>query len=288
MEFQNIIMMLQRYWAEHGCAILTPIDRQVGAGTLHPATFFGLLNARTPSFAYVQQCRRPDDGMNMDCGDRFQSYFQFQVIVKPAGRHILDLYWQSLASLGFERHTLDLKFLKDDWKAPGIGAFGKGWEVAMNGIEVSQITYFESMGSMPCESAVEVTYGLERLAMILNHCDTFSEMAYSASTTYGDWYLMQELEMSRFNYSDTNFKRLREDLDKDHADCQKLLANNYIYPAYELVLTMNHSFNLLSAKGWLSLSEKRDHIHKLRDLSSLIAIQYTKAIQPPSGLNVLN
>ena len=279
--FQEIILTLQQYWAQQGCALLQPYDMEVGAGTSHTATFLRALGPEPWRAAYVQPSRRPKDGRYGDNPNRLQHYYQFQVVLKPAPRDILDLYFRSLQTLGLNLQQNDIRLVEDDWENPTLGAWGLGWEVWLNGMEVTQFTYFQQVGGLECKPVTgEITYGLERLAMYIQGVDSVYDLVWCdgplGKTTYGDIYHQNEVEQSTYNfeYADTDF--LFTCFDQYEKEAQKLLAleTPLPLPAYERILKAAHSFNLLDARKAISVTERQRYILRIRTLTKGVAEAY--------------
>ena len=275
MEFQKIILSLQNYWAEKGCNLIQPYDIEMGAGTFHPATFFGALGSAPCSIAYPQACRRPKDGRYGENPNRFQHYYQFQVIIKPCPDDIQNLYLKSLEAIGIEIRKHDIRFVEDDWESPTLGAWGLGWEVWLDGMEISQFTYFQQVGSVDIfPVSVELTYGLERLAMYIQDVPDYRQLKFSPSTKYADLYYNKEVEYSAYNFEYTDTSLLFELFTKYEAESQKLIAANLVYPAYDMLLKSSHTFNLLDARGVISVTERAAYIGRIRNLAKNCATAY--------------
>jgi glycyl-tRNA synthetase alpha chain len=277
--FQGLILALQQFWAEQGCVILQPLDMEVGAGTSHPATFLRALGPETWNAAYVQPSRRPADGRYGENPNRLQHYYQFQVVMKPSPDNIQELYLDSLKMLGFDPLVNDIRFVEDNWENPTLGAWGLGWEVWLNGMEVTQFTYFQQVGGIECYPVTgEITYGLERLAMYLQGVDTVYDLVWAkgpqGDVTYGDVFHQNEVEMSRFNYEEANVAKLFELFDYYESESQKLIEKNLPLPAYEMVMKASHSFNLLDARKAISVTERQRFILRVRGLARAVAQAY--------------
>ncbi len=273
--FQEIILTLQHYWGKQGCAILQPYDMEVGAGTSHTATFLRALGPEPWQAAYVQPARRPKDGRYGDNPNRLQHYYQFQVVLKPAPKNILDLYFDSLRELGFDLTQNDVRLVEDDWENPTLGAWGLGWEAWLNGMEVTQFTYFQQVGGIDCKPVTgEITYGLERLAMYLQGVESVFDLAWTKGLTYHDVYHQNEVEQSIYNFeqSDTEFLFLLFDMHEQQAN--RLIEKQLALPAYEQVLKAAHTFNLLDARGAISVTERAAYIGRIRNLSRQVAKTY--------------
>ncbi len=287
--FQQIILKLQSYWADQGCALLQPYDMEVGAGTSHTATFLRALGPEPWKAAYVQPSRRPKDGRYGDNPNRLQHYYQYQVVLKPAPANILELYLGSLEALGFDLKQNDIRFVEDDWENPTLGAWGLGWEVWLNGMEVTQFTYFQQVGGIDCKPITgEITYGLERLAMYLQGVDNVYNLTWTEDKatgyklSYGDVYLQNEKEQSAYNFEhvDVEFllgnkaKEIPGAFDSYEKQAKHLMEQQLALPAYEQVLKAAHSFNLLDARGAISVTERAAYIGRIRNLARAVAASY--------------
>ncbi|MDP4609532.1 MAG: glycine--tRNA ligase subunit alpha [Burkholderiaceae bacterium] len=276
--FQQIILTLQNYWDKQGCALLQPYDMEVGAGTSHTATFLRAIGPEPWKAAYVQPSRRPKDGRYGENPNRLQHYYQFQVALKPAPDNILDLYLGSLSALGFDLKQNDIRFVEDDWENPTLGAWGLGWEVWLNGMEVTQFTYFQQVGGIDCKPATgEITYGLERLAMYLQGVDNVYNLKWTDTISYGDVYLQNEQEQSAYNFehSDTDF--LFTAFAAHEKQAVHLIDVALTLPAYEQVLKAAHTFNLLDARGAISVTERAAYIGRIRNLARAVAQSYLES-----------
>ena len=273
--FQQIILRLQTYWAERGCALLQPYDMEVGAGTSHTATFLRAIGPEPWRAAYVQPSRRPKDGRYGENPNRMQHYYQFQVVLKPAPADILDLYLGSLESLGFNLKTNDIRFVEDDWENPTLGAWGLGWEVWLNGMEVTQFTYFQQVGGIDCKPITgEITYGLERLAMYLQDKERVFDLVWTDGLSYGDVYLQNEQEQSAYNFEHSDVAFLLGAFDAHEKQARRLIEQKLALPAYEQVLKAAHTFNLLDARGAISVTERAAYIGRIRNLARSVAQSY--------------
>jgi glycyl-tRNA synthetase alpha chain len=273
--FQQIILKLQSYWDEQGCALLQPIDMEVGAGTSHTATFLRALGPEPWKAAYVQPSRRPKDGRYGENPNRLQHYYQYQVVLKPAPSNILDLYLGSLEALGFDLKKNDIRFVEDDWENPTLGAWGLGWEVWLNGMEVTQFTYFQQVGGINCKPITgEITYGLERLAMYLQGVDNVYDLKWTDTLSYGDVYLQNEKEQSAYNFEHADVDFLFTAFAAHERQAKHLMEQQLALPAYEQVLKSAHSFNLLDARGAISVTERAAYIGRIRDLARSVARNY--------------
>ncbi|HZR03089.1 MAG TPA: glycine--tRNA ligase subunit alpha [Burkholderiales bacterium] len=275
MNFQDVIQTLQAYWGRQGCALLQPYDMEVGAGTSHTATFLRALGPEPWKAAYVQPSRRPKDGRYGDNPNRLQHYYQFQVVLKPAPLDILERYLGSLQALGFDLKTNDIRFVEDDWENPTLGAWGLGWEVWLNGMEVTQFTYFQQVGGIDCKPITgEITYGLERLAMYLQGVNNVFDLVWTHGLTYRDVYHQNELEQSAYNFEHSNIEFLLSAFAAHERQAKHLVAQQLALPAYEQVLKAAHTFNLLDARGAISVTERAAYIGRIRNLARSVAQSY--------------
>ncbi len=281
--FQQLILNLQNYWGRHGCALLQPIDMEVGAGTSHTATFLRALGPEPWRAGYVQPSRRPKDGRYGENPNRLQHYYQYQVVLKPAPENILDLYFCSLKELGFDLAVNDVRLVEDDWENPTLGAWGLGWEVWLNGMEVTQFTYFQQVGGLDCNPITgEITYGLERLAMYLQGKKNVFDLIWTEyedrgekrMLTYGDVYHQNEVEQSRYNFEYANAEKLFDFFNFYENEAKRLLEAQLPLPGYEMILKAAHTFNLLDARGAISVTERAAYIARIRNLSRMVAQAY--------------
>ena len=277
--FQELIFALQQYWSDRGCVILQPYDMEMGAGTFHTATFLRSIGPEPWSAAYVQPSRRPTDGRYGDNPFRLQHYYQFQVVIKPSPLDILDQYVGSLRMLGFDPLTHDIRFVEDNWESPTLGAWGLGWEVWLNGMEVTQFTYFQQVGGLDCKPVTgEITYGLERLAMYLQGVQSIFDLVWTdgprGTVTYRDVFHQNEVEQSAYNFQHANVEVLFRHFDEHEAACKQLLDAKLALPAYEQVLKASHTFNLLEARRAISVTERQRFILRVRTLSRAVAQAY--------------
>ncbi|MDR1425165.1 MAG: glycine--tRNA ligase subunit alpha [Azoarcus sp.] len=276
--FQEIILTLQQFWSRQGCALLQPYDMEVGAGTSHTATFLRAIGPEPWKAAYVQPSRRPKDGRYGENPNRMQHYYQYQVVLKPAPANILELYLGSLEALGFELKKNDVRFVEDDWENPTLGAWGLGWEVWMNGMEVTQFTYFQQVGGIDCKPITgEITYGLERLAMYLQGVENVYDLVWTDGLTYGDVYHQNEVEQSAYNFEHSDVEFLFKAFDAFEKEAKILMAAQLALPAYEQVLKAAHTFNLLDARGAISVTERAAYIGRIRHLARSVAQSYLDA-----------
>ncbi len=279
MTFQEIILTLQNFWSQQGCIIVQPYDMEMGAGTYHPATFLRAIGPEPWSAAYVQPCRRPKDGRYGENPNRCQHYYQFQVVMKPSPANIQELYLDSLRALGLDPLVHDIRFVEDNWESPTVGAWGLGWEVWLNGMEVTQFTYFQQIGGLECKPVTgEITYGLERLAMTLLKKDSFFDFVWhegpAGPVTYGDVFKQNEVEMSRYNFEEAPIPKLFEFFDFYESESHRLMGLKLALPAYEMAIKANHLFNLLDARQAISVSERQRFILRIRALFMSVAQAY--------------
>ena len=281
--FQQIILTLQEYWDKQGCALLQPYDMEVGAGTFHTATFLRAIGPEPGRAAYVQPSRRPKDGRYGENPNRLQHYYQYQVVLKPAPENILDLYLDSLSALGLDLQQNDVRFVEDDWESPTLGAWGLGWEVWLNGMEVTQFTYFQQVGSLDCKPVLgEITYGIERLAMYLQGVENvydliwteWQENGVTKRLTYGDVFHQNEVEQSTYNFEHSNTEFLFSQFTNYESEAKRLLEVPLALPAYEMIMKASHTFNLLDAHGAISVTERAAYIGRIRNLSRAVAQAY--------------
>jgi glycyl-tRNA synthetase alpha chain len=278
MYFQHLILELQKFWANRGCVLQQPYDMEVGAGTFHPATFLRVLGPEPWKTAYVQPSRRPTDGRYGENPNRLQHYYQFQVIMKPSPLDIQNMYLSSLVGLGIDPAYHDIRFVEDDWESPTLGAWGLGWEVWLDGMEITQFTYFQQAGGIDLSPiSVEITYGIERIAMYLQDVDSVYKIKWNESILYGDIYLAPEREYSIYNFEEADASMLRRLFDAYEAEGEKLLKEReLVYPAYDFCLKCSHAFNVLDARGALSVTERANYIGRVRNLAKLSAEVYVK------------
>jgi glycyl-tRNA synthetase alpha chain len=277
--FQGLIFALQQFWADQGCVIMQPLDMEVGAGTFHPATFLRAIGPESWNTAYVQPCRRPTDGRYGENPNRLQHYYQFQVLLKPSPKNIQELYLDSLRCLGIDMSIHDIRFVEDNWESPTLGAWGLGWEVWLNGMEVTQFTYFQQVGGLECYPVSgEITYGIERIAMYLQGVDSIYDIVWTDGpngvVTYGDVFMQNEVEMSAFNFEHVDVDTLFRNVDDCERQCKALIDNQLALPAYEQVLKASHYFNLLDARNAISVTERQRFILRVRTLARAVAEAY--------------
>ena len=281
--FQDLILVLQNYWARQGCVILQPLDLEVGAGTFHPATFLRAIGPETWNAAYVQPCRRPKDGRYGDNPNRLQHYYQFQVVMKPSPLDFQSIYLDSLRELGIDPQVHDIRFVEDNWESPTLGAWGLGWEVWLNGMEVTQFTYFQQVGGLECFPVTcEITYGLERIALYLQGKDSIFDLVWTigpdgAPVTYGDVFHQNEVEMSTYNFEQAPVDELFRLFDLYEVEAGRLMKAGLALPAYEMVMKASHAFNLLDARHAISVTERARYILRVRTLARAVAQAYFEA-----------
>ncbi len=278
--FEDLIFQLQYFWQSKGCTILQPIDIEVGAGTFHPATLLKSLGTESWNCSYVQQCRRPTDGRYGENPNRLQQYFQFQVLLKPSPDEIQNLYLDSISSLGIDLKNNDIRFVEDDWESPTLGAWGLGWEVWCNGMEITQFTYFQQVGGIDCNPVSgEITYGLERIAMLLQEKQNVFDIIWSKNgKTYKDICLQNEIEQSHYNFELADTENIKTNFDFLEVEAKKLLTSSLVYPAYEKCIKASHFFNLLDSRGVLSVSERASYIKRVREISKKCCELFVKKI----------
>ena len=279
LSFQDLILLLQQYWADRGCVIMQPYDKEMGAGTFHPATFLRAVGPEPWSAAYVQPSRRPTDGRYGDNPFRLQHYYQYQVVIKPSPHDIQDLYLGSLEAIGIDPKIHDIRFVEDNWESPTLGAWGLGWEVWLNGMEVTQFTYFQQVGGLECRPVTgEITYGLERLAMYLQDVESIFDIVWTdgplGRITYGDVYHQNEVEQSKYNFELADVEQLFASFDNAEKNCEHLIGRQLALPAYERMLEASHLFNLLDARGSISVTERQRFILRVRTMARSIAGTY--------------
>ena len=280
--FQGLILALQDYWSVQGCVLLQPYDMEVGAGTFHTATFLRAVGPEPWSAAYVQPSRRPTDGRYGDNPNRLQHYYQYQVVIKPSPLNLQELYLGSLTHLGIDPLVHDIRFVEDDWESPTLGAWGLGWEIWLNGMEVTQFTYFQQAGGLDCKPVTgELTYGLERIAMYLQGVESVYDLTWTdgplGKITYGDVFHQNEVEMSAYNFEHADTQSLFAWFDTCEAESQKLIELKLPLPAYEMTLKASHTFNLLDARKAISVTERQRYILRVRELARAVAHTYYDA-----------
>ncbi len=275
MNFQDIIQNLNKFWSEKDCVLIQPIDIEVGAGTFHPTTLLRAIGPEPWNVAYTQPCRRPTDGRYGDNPMRLQHYYQYQVILKPSPQNIQELYLESLKRLGIDSLEHDIRFVEDDWESPTLGASGLGWEVWLDGMEVTQFTYFQMAGSIELSPvSVEITYGLERIAMYLQNVDSIYDLKWNNTVTYRDVYHQQEVEQSTYNFEVADVDMLLSLFNKYEAESKRIIEKSLVIPAYEYCLKCSHTFNLLDARGAISVTERTNYIARIRHLARACSRKY--------------
>ena len=275
MTFQELILALQNYWAKRGCIIQQPYDTEKGAGTFHPATFLRALGPEPWNVAYVEPSRRPTDGRYGENPNRLQHYYQFQVILKPSPMNIQDLYLDSLKSFGIDPAKHDIRFVEDDWESPTLGAWGLGWEVWLDGMEITQFTYFQQCGGIDLKPIPgELTYGIERIAMYIQGVDNVYDLDWGGGIKYGDVHHQTEVEFSTYNFEEADTGMMLQLFDMFEKECIRLVGKALVFPAYDYVLKCSHAFNMLDARGAISVTERAHYIGRVRNLSKLCAEAY--------------
>jgi glycyl-tRNA synthetase alpha chain len=273
--FQQLILRLQDYWDRQGCALLQPYDMEVGAGTFHTATFLRAIGPEPWRAAYVQPSRRPKDGRYGDNPNRLQHFYQYQVVLKPSPMDILDRYLGSLEAIGLDPKVNDVRFVEDDWESPTLGAWGLGWEVWCNGMEITQFTYFQEVGSLKCQPITgEITYGLERLAMYLQRVESVYDLVWVPGIRYGDVFHQNEVEQSTYNFEQSDAPMLARHFEDHEGEAKRLIGAGLALPAYEQVMKCSHLFNLLDARGAISVTERAAYIGRVRALARSVAQAY--------------
>jgi glycyl-tRNA synthetase alpha chain len=278
--FQEVILRLQEFWDEQGCALLQPYDMEVGAGTFHTATFLRAIGPEPWRAAYVQPSRRPKDGRYGDNPNRLQHYYQYQVVLKPSPPDFQELYLESLRALGIDPREHDIRFVEDDWESPTLGAWGLGWEVWLDGMEVTQFTYFQEVGSLPCRPVLgEITYGLERLAMYLQGVENVFDLVWAPGVSYRDVFHQNEVEQSRYNFEHADVGMLTRHFGEFEVAARRLIELGLPLPGYEMVIKCSHTFNLLDARGAISVTERAAYIGRVRALARAVAQAYYESRQ---------
>ncbi|MGB9731251.1 MULTISPECIES: glycine--tRNA ligase subunit alpha [Calditerrivibrio] len=288
MYFQDVILKLQEFWARNGCIIYQPYDIEVGAGTFNPATFLRCLGPEPWNVAYVEPSRRPTDGRYGENPNRLQHYYQFQVILKPSPDNIQDLYLDSLKQLGIDPLEHDIRFVEDDWESPTLGAWGLGWEVWLDGMEITQFTYFQQAGGIDLKPVSgEITYGLERITMYLQGVESVFDLKWNENITYGDVYHRNEVEFSKFNFEEADVEMNFKLFEMYERECIRLVEKGIVLPAYDFCLKCSHTFNLLDARNAISVTERTGYIGRVRNLAKLCAEGYLKS-REEMGFPLLN
>ncbi len=277
MRFQDIIFTLQTFWAKQGCVLQQPYDMEVGAGTFHPATFLRVIGPEPWNTCYVQPSRRPTDGRYGENPNRLQHYYQFQVILKPSPPNVQELYLESMRALGVDPAAYDIRFVEDDWESPTLGAWGLGWEVWLNGMEITQFTYFQQVGGIGLHPvSVELTYGLERFAMYLQDKESVYDLMWNDDVTYGQVFHQSEVENSKYNFEHSNAEMLLNAFNAYEGECRQLIEAGLPWPAYDYCMKCSHTFNLLQARGAISITERTAYIGRVRALASKVAALYAQ------------
>ncbi|MCK4234059.1 glycine--tRNA ligase subunit alpha [candidate division WOR-3 bacterium] len=272
MNYQDLILRLQKFWADYGCIIMQPYNSEVGAGTFNPATFIKVTEDKPYKTAYLEISKRPKDGRYAENPNRFQQFYQFQVILQPSPPSVIDIYLQSLEFLGIKLKKHDLRFVEDDWESPTLGAWGLGWEIWIDGLEITQFTYFQQVGSLNLNLIpAEITYGLDRLAMFIQNTNSVLELEWAPGVLWKDVNKESEYEFSRYNYEEVNTDMYRTVFEQYKREAEKLLKKSLVYPAYNYVIKCSHIFNLLDARGAISVMERKEYISILRRLSKYTA-----------------
>ena len=277
MDFQEIIFNLQKFWGEQGCIIQQPYDTEKGAGTMNPATFLRVLGPEPWKVAYVEPSRRPADGRYGENPNRVQQHYQFQVVLKPSPKNVQEIYFKSLESLGISRKEHDIRFIEGDWEAPTLGAWGLGWEVWLDGLEITQFTYFQQAGGLDLDIIpVEITYGLERLGMVIQDVDNVFDLKWGKNITYRDIRHQAEVEQSKYNFEEADIQMLFNIFNIYEKEARRLIEMELSLPAYDYILKCSHTFNLLDARGAISVSERTGYISRVRNIARLCAEEYVK------------
>jgi glycyl-tRNA synthetase alpha chain len=284
MNFQDIIHALETYWKKRDCLVIQPYDVEKGAGTFNPATFFGSLTSKPTSCCYAEPCRRPADGRYGENPNRLGKYYQFQVIIKPAPADIRELYLNSLKTLGLDPKKHDVRWIEDDWQSPTLGASGVGWEIWLDGMEITQFTYFQTMAAVTLKPiTVEITYGLERIAMYAQKKNSVFDIMWNDTVSYGELAKESERQFSRYNFKEANVENLRKYVAECETECRELCVKGLYLPAYDNAMKVSHYFNMLEARGAISVSDRTNIIAKIRGLAKLCAKEYIKANEPEDG-----
>ncbi|MEW6623558.1 MAG: glycine--tRNA ligase subunit alpha [Bacillota bacterium] len=277
MNFQEIISALNDFWAKKGCILIQPYDMEKGAGTMQPGTFLKALGPEPWNAAYVEPSRRPTDGRYGDNPNRLQHYYQYQVLLKPSPHNVQELYLQSLEAIGIESAKHDIRFVEDNWESPTLGAWGLGWEVWLDGMEITQFTYFQQCGGIDCYPvSAELTYGIERLAMFIQKKDSVFDIMWTDEITYGDIHHQTEVDYSYYNFKEADTRMLFDMFNQYESECRRIIAKGLVQPAYDYTLKCSHTFNLLDARGAISVTERTGYIHRVRDLAKEVAHGYVK------------
>lgn len=284
LNFQDMILKLQEYWKRQGCLIIQPYDVEKGAGTFNPATFFGSLTSKPCNTAYVEPCRRPADGRYGENPNRLGKYYQFQVILKPAPANVQELYLNSIKVLGLDPKEHDVRWIEDDWQSPTLGASGVGWEIWLDGMEITQFTYFQNMAGFALNPiTAEITYGLERIATYCQKKDSVFDIMWNDNTTYGELAKEQERQFSRYNFEEADVDMMRRHIAEYEAECLALCKKGLYLPAYDAAMKVSHAFNTLEARGAISVTDRTSIIAKIRGLARACASEYVKTAEPKEG-----
>jgi glycyl-tRNA synthetase alpha chain len=279
--FQDIVFKLQQFWAKHDCVIFTPYNSEVGAGTFNPATFLRVLDKKPWRVCYIEPSKRPRDGRYAKNPLRVQQFWQMQVVLKPTPHNIQDLYLKSIEALGISLKKNDIRFIEDDWESPTLGAWGLGWQVELNGIEITQFTYFQQVGGLDLEVIpVEITYGLERISMFIQNRKSIFEVQWNKDYTWGDIYRQNEIEFSKYNFELADTEFYQNLFNKYEKEAEKLLSQGLVFPGYDCVIKCSHAFNMLEARGAISVSERTNYIARVRRLARQTAVAYIKSQEP--------
>ena len=276
MNFQNMILTLNEFWGEYGCSVMQPYDIEKGAGTMNPATFLKAIGPEPWNVSYIEPCRRPTDGRYGENPNRLQHYYQYQVILKPSPENIQELYLESLTKLGIDPQKHDIRFVEDNWESPTLGAWGLGWEVWLDGMEVTQFTYFQQCGGLDCKPVSgEITYGLERLAMFIQEKENVYDITWVGDVTYGDIFLQNEIEYSKYNFEVSDIEMLKTLFNLYEKEALRVLEEvSLVQPAFDYVLKCSHTFNLLDARGAISVTERTHYIGRVRNMARLCAKKF--------------
>jgi glycyl-tRNA synthetase alpha chain len=279
LNLQNIVFRLEEFWAKQGCLIFTPYNSEVGAGTFNPATFLKVLDNKPWRVAYIEPSKRPRDGRYTQNPLRVQQFWQFQVILKPTPNDVQGVYLKSLEAIGIDLKANDIRFIEDDWESPTLGAWGLGWQVELNGVEITQFTYFQQCGGIDLPLIpVELTYGLERIAMFIQNVDSIFDVNWDDKHTWGDIYRQNEEEFSVFNFKEASVELYKDQFDKYETEALRLLEKNLVYPGYDCVIKCSHIFNLLEARGAISVSERTNYITRVRKIARQSALKYLEKV----------
>lgn len=284
MNYQDMILRLERFWADYGCIIMQPYNSEVGAGTFNPATFIKVLEDKPYKTAYLEISKRPKDGRYAENPIRFQQFYQFQVILQPAPSSVIDIYLKSLEFLGIKLNKHDIRFVEDDWESPTLGAWGLGWEVWIDGLEITQFTYFQQVGSLDLKCIpAEITYGLDRISMFIQKTNSVFELEWAPGILWKDIYKESEYEYCHYNFEEANIEMYQQIFEQFKKEAERLLKKGLVYPAYNYVIKCSHIFNLLDARGAISIMKRREYITNVRRLSKLVAIRVRERVRERIG-----